>query len=228
MNLSKPHCTRVRKRCSKERSLFSIALTVQSRTLIHSIQTFSSKMSRIKALTIPHNGITRVLSTECGISDAISLLEIQQGKPHPQVKNFMAVWDTGASSSAISQKVADALGLIQTGWGFSDTASGTVKVRKYGINIILPSNVGFPSVKVSCNNMKVDVLIGMDIITRGDFCITNLNRQTKFTFQTPSTHSYDFKKELDKYEKIHETWKKHGNNKCPCGSGKTWENCHGR
>lgn len=184
-------------------------------------------MSRINALSLPFNGIARVIRTECGISDAFSIFEIQQGLPHPQVMTFNAVWDTGASSSAISPRVVAALGLIPTGWGFSDTASGTTRVQKFGVNIILPSNVGFPSVEVSCNNMKVDVLIGMDIISKGDFCITNQKGKTMFSFQTPSMHCFDFAKELDKYRKMHESWIKHGNNKCPCGSGKTWDKCHG-
>ena len=185
-------------------------------------------MSQYRALTLESENILRVISTECGVSDAFSTFELKQGLPHPEVKKFFAIWDTGASSSAISQRVVDALGLIPTGWGYSDTASGRTKVQKYGVNIILPTDVGFPSVEVSCNKMKVDVLIGMDIISRGDFCITNKGGKTIFTFQNPPSHVIDFRAEINKYIKIHANLIKHGNNKCPCGSGLTWEKCHGK
>lgn len=185
-------------------------------------------MSQYRALTLTSEGTLRVISTECGISEAFSTFEIQQGLPLPEVKQFTAIWDTGASSSAISPRVVRELGLIPTGWGFSDTASGRAKVQKYGVNIILPSNVGFTSVEVSCNNMKIDILIGMDIITKGDFSITNKKGKTIFTFQTPSSHVIDFRAEIDKYNAMHASWVKHGNNKCPCGSGLAWDKCHGK
>lgn len=185
-------------------------------------------MSQYRALTLSSEGQLRVISTECGVSEAFSSFEIKQGLPHPEIKTFTAIWDTGASSSAISQRVVDELGLVPTGWGFSDTALGRAKVQKYGVNIILPSNVGFTSIEVSCNNMKVDVLIGMDIITKGDFSITNKKGKTLFTFQTPPSHVIDFKAEIDKYIKIRNIWMKRGNNKCPCGSGLNWDNCHGK
>ena len=185
-------------------------------------------MSRFSALPKTSNGIERVITTECGISEAFSIFEMQQKLPHPQITQFNAVSDTGASSSAISPRVVSALGLIPTGWGFSDTAAGRSKVQKYGVNVLLPNGVGFRCMEVSCNNMKVDVLIGMDIICQGDFCVTNKNGKSIFTFQTPSSHDYDFVKEIDKFRKIHETWAKHGNTKCPCGRGLSWDKCHGK
>lgn len=185
-------------------------------------------MSKCVSFTLrEERGLLRILRTDCMVSKAISVVELKQGVPHPPMKSFVAIWDTGASTSAISPAVVNALGLVPTGKGLSDTAAGTVSVDKYCINLMLPCNVGFSTLEVSCNNMKVDVLIGMDIISRGDFCVSNKNGKTLFTFQTPSTHEIDFTKELDKYKKIHEGWIKHGNKKCPCGSGKDWEKCHG-
>ena len=40
-----------------------------------------------------------------------------------------------------------------------------------------------------------DVLIGMDIINRGDFAVTNQNRKTKFSFRFPSIGDIDFVEE---------------------------------
>lgn len=187
-------------------------------------------MANYNAFTLPGSSLLDTLKTTCSISKAISILEINSGVPHPDFKDFTAIWDTGASSSAISPRVVGALGLIPTGKGECETAAGRVEVDKYSINIKLPNGVAFSSLQVSCNNMNVDVLIGMDIISKGDFCITNKDGKTLFTFQIPSSHETDYVKEinqLNKYNLIHLGWLKHGNNLCPCGSGKQWEKCHG-
>ena len=42
--------------------------------------------------------------------------------------------------------------------------------------------------------IDVDVLIGMDIISKGDFSITASQGKTKFSFQIPSTHDIDYDK----------------------------------
>ena len=39
--------------------------------------------------------------------------------------------------------------------------------------------------------------VGMDIINLGDFALTHKNSQTVFSFQIPSTHEYDFVKQID-------------------------------
>jgi hypothetical protein len=39
------------------------------------------------------------------------------------------------------------------------------------------------------------VLIGMDVIAKGDLAITNGNQHTTFSFQTPATRSIDLGKE---------------------------------
>ena len=39
---------------------------------------------------------------------------------------------------------------------------------------------------------QFDVLIGMDIITQGDFAVTNLGGKTKFSFRIPSQASINF------------------------------------
>ena len=39
---------------------------------------------------------------------------------------------------------------------------------------------------------NIDVLIGMDIICRGDFAVSNYNNKTAFTFRTPSEKKIDY------------------------------------
>ena len=75
----------------------------------------------------------------------------------------------------------------------------------------------------------------MDIITRGDFSISNKNGKTTVSFCIPSVHDIDFVEEGKKLNEANEKvnlakrTKKIGRNEpCPCGSGKKYKNCHGK
>lgn len=51
------------------------------------------------------------------------------------------------------------------------------------------------------------------------------------TFRTPSIETIDFVAKINeenKIHKMHKLWASHGNEKCPCGSGKLYKNCHGK
>lgn len=63
----------------------------------------------------------------------------------------------------------------------------------YLVNIRLPNSVAFMGVRVTKGNLgDADVLIGMDIISQGDFAVTNLGGLTKFSFRVPSATHIDF------------------------------------
>jgi len=65
------------------------------------------------------------------------------------------------------------------------------------VNIGLANGVQFAIIKVSKANLGAanDVLIGMDVISQGDFSITNENGNTVFSFRVPSAHTVDFVKQ---------------------------------
>lgn len=80
---------------------------------------------------------------------------------------------------------------------------------------------------------NTDILIGMDIITLGDFAITNVGGKTVFSFRTPSTKMIDYVEEINKSMSSksleRSLSKKVGrNDPCPCGSGKKYKHCHGK
>jgi len=53
--------------------------------------------------------------------------------------------------------------------------------------IVLPNGMILPSKRFSVNDIPgADVLIGMDIISMGDFCISNARGRTLFSFVIPS------------------------------------------
>ena len=149
-----------------------------------------------RALTIEYSGIVDELATECGVCAGYSP-ELEQGDNFPAI-NIKAIWDTGATESVISTDVVRALNLEPDGIANMFHANGKSIVCTYFVNIILPNNVGFYSKSLAEGILSdMDVLIGMDIISKGDFCVTTSKGKTKFSFQIPSTHDIDFVKECD-------------------------------
>jgi hypothetical protein len=98
--------------------------------------------------------------------------------------------------SVITRNAAKKPGLSPMSMATVYHAYGTIDVPVYLISMHLPGNIEFPYVRVTEGELSgVDVLIGMDIIARGDFAICSPEGNTKFTFQLPSTHNIDFMKE---------------------------------
>lgn len=149
--------------------------------------------------------------------------------------NVSAIWDTGASGSAITKYVAKELGLIPTGRTIVHTASGEVEQNTYLVDIGLPNAVkvnGLIVNEVPALFGHAEVLIGMDIITLGDFSITNFNGKSCMSFRIPSLHEIDYAKNPDFVLKVPEqmvsSLKIGRNDQCPCGSGKKYKHCHGK
>ncbi|MCH7956663.1 MAG: hypothetical protein IIB63_03820, partial [Proteobacteria bacterium] len=68
------------------------------------------------------------------------------------------------------------------------------QAETYLVNIGLPNSVLFYGVRVTKGTLSsgANLLIGMNIITKGDFAVSNFNGVTKFTFRVPSTGHIDF------------------------------------
>lgn len=99
-----------------------------------------------------------------------------------------------------SQAVAE-LGLETGGYTRVHHVQGTTdEVPFYFVNLVLFSNFHFPDVAVVLGELTdTDVLIGMDIVNRGDFAVSNKNGGTTFSFRIPSVEDFDFVKEDEKY-----------------------------
>ena len=111
----------------------------------------------------------------------------------------IALWDTGATKSCISMEVVEKLNLIQTGMIQVVTPSGTSERKTYLIDIVLPNNVLINNLQVSDSEIglqKIGMLVGMNIISKGDFAITNFNGKTRFSFRVPSMKHIDFVQEM--------------------------------
>lgn len=72
------------------------------------------------------------------------------------------------------------------------------------VNFYLPNNVAIIGIRVSEGTIGGgDVLLGMDIISAGDFAITNYNGQTWWTFRVPSNEPIDFVQEIEEYKRMY-------------------------
>jgi hypothetical protein len=153
-------------------------------------------MSQSSSLTLSSNsGILRELVTPCHI--CAGTIPADQIGPN-DTKQFNAIWDTGATGSVITQRVVDTCGLQPIGIAQVHGVHGTKESNIYLVNIRLPNGVMFPGIPVTQGDLpedKAQVLIGMDIITAGDFSITNFGGKTIFSFRAPSQLHVDFVKE---------------------------------
>jgi len=94
--------------------------------------------------------------------------------------------------------------------------------------MLLPNNVGVSQLRVTQGIINgADVLIGMDVITKGDFALSNFQGKTTFCFRIPSVERIDFDPNR-KTTSLNPSRKIGRNDSCPCGSGKKYKKCHGR
>ncbi len=133
------------------------------------------------------------ISTMCKISEPFDS-DFDMGS-HPPYMELNAIWDTGAMRSTISTHIARQLNLKPIGQTRVCHADGESLCNYYIVNLLLPNKIEIKMLMVNDGRLTdTDLLIGMDVISLCDFAITNLDMQTKFSFQVPSTLDIDFEK----------------------------------
>ena len=130
-----------------------------------------------------------------------------------ELQTDKALWDTGATVTCISSNVVKYLNLIRTGFRNIQTPSGSKVVNTYLVNIKLPNQllvIDVPVCDSDIGDQGIDLLIGMDIITRGDFSISQFGGKTTFSFCVPSIEKTDFVSKIKLSQLI---GKRHGKGK---------------
>lgn len=181
----------------------------------------------IHAFTIKSEGIANVLIMDVEITIV--------DNPSQSVKT-KAIWDTGATNTVITNEIADRLNLEPSGYTEVNTASESkLRTNTYIIDLKLKKDVVISALQVTEGKIStengIDCLLGMDIISLGDFSITNFEGKTWLSFRIPSQHKIDFVEKINKEMDIvnkHFLSNKSLNNPCSCGSGKKFKNCHGK
>jgi hypothetical protein len=147
----------------------------------------------IHAITKTENTISNRIATSVDVKNVFTEKIIQT----------QGIWDTGATGSVITKSTASALSLQSIGKRKVRGVHGIREVNIYFVNITLDNKKITLNTKVTeCEELSPDnsigMLIGMNIISMGDFSITTPKGKTKFSFQIPSTHDIDFVRELNK------------------------------
>lgn len=165
------------------------------------------------------------------------LVDCTIGIPHVELpqKAMKALWDTGATCTCISCSVATEIGLVKVnereliGADNQPFTSDVFCVRLQMGHFVI-ENIEVCGIPM--DGKSENMIIGMDVITKGDLSITNYHGQTFLTFREPSLEKIDYVAEIDQYNSY---LKRHNVNvlhripdKCPCGSGKNYKNCHGQ
>lgn len=150
-----------------------------------------------------------------------------------------AIWDTGASSSAISENIVSKLNLHPINLIKVDTANGLHETTTHSITAALPNNMIIPGMTVTKARLgdDLDMLIGMDIIGCGDFIVSTNQEMLSFGFKVPShelLYFYQgnkpiFTKANNGSIKVDLNQNILGrNDECRCGSGKKYKKCCGK
>ncbi len=153
----------------------------------------STDPSASRSFTRRYNHIAGVISSTVFVYPAFKLEEVND---LPQCKKYWAIWDTAATSTVITRQVIEDLKLPPKGMVKVNTSGGPIQSSVYQIALVLASRVGVSELKVTEAPLVkgAHVLIGMDIISLGDFAISNAGGKTTFSFRSPSLHEIDFNK----------------------------------
>lgn len=114
--------------------------------------------------------------------------------PNFAFKPYTAIWDTGAEATCISPKIVSECALKPIGVVQAQGPYGAKLAKVYPLRIRLPNDIGLKLKAIEANNLDPDgdVLVGMDVITLGDFAVSTYEGRTVFTFRMPSQGRIDF------------------------------------
>lgn len=188
----------------------------------------STKSVTSRVYSIRYKGLARQLISDIYISDAVLKLE----KPELDSQGTVlcqGLWDTGATNTVVSDRIIEKLELPVVSLTHVDGVNGKFETTMHMIDLWLPNFLVIQKVLVTKGILPsdIDALIGMDVITMGDFAISNFQGRTIFSYRSPSMADTDYVKlaEMSKQSRVNNI---NRNAPCPCGSGRKYKNCCGR
>ena len=149
------------------------------------------------SFTIKSVGRLREIHTDIGIRPAGEALTTESIEIDDTVMQTRALWDTGATNCVVTEGTARALGLVPISRVEVAHAGGITLQNVYLVDLFMPNRLVLQGIGVTeCVDSagNFGVIIGMDIITMGDFSISNLNGGTTVSFRMPSQEEVDFTK----------------------------------
>lgn len=122
-------------------------------------------------------------------------------------KQVIAMIDTGCTNTSIPHNVVEFLGLVPSGFQKMNAVNKSYVCNFYICNMIIEDQiqindvivVGLPQLEsadeTETPTANEQMILGMDILSKCDFAITNKNEGTEFTIAYPSKRNLDFTKE---------------------------------
>jgi predicted aspartyl protease len=123
--------------------------------------------------------------------EGISISEFQEDNDFDAVnaicKQVTAVWDTGATTTVVSKQLAKHLQLRHYGTAsMVDVNSNVLDCETYLVDVRFADGTVLSKMLVATFDFNdCDMIIGMDIISQGEFNLSNVNGRTVFTFKLP-------------------------------------------
>lgn len=146
------------------------------------------EMKDVWAHTWHFDRVIRVLESP------VQLSPLEGGNP----KLTKAIWDTGAVGSVIDERLAAELQLTPVYQTSVRTMYGVFEARVYDILLEIMETVRLPLRVVGGYDLSDDgsigFLIGMDVISLGDFSLSNHEGKTTLSFRVPSMGGMDYTK----------------------------------
>ena len=178
---------------------------------------------KVHALTNIGKGLAKNIITPVEITNVFTNQKISTN----------GIWDTGATGSVVTKSTAKALGLSPVRKAIVRGVHGNKEVNVYYVNITLNNkNITLNAQVTECDELSPDnsigMLIGMNIITMGDFAITNYQGNTTMSFRVPSLQKIDFVSGIKSGTQIIKDKIPGRNDPCPCGSEKKYKQCCGK
>ncbi len=178
-----------------------------------------------RSFTVKYDGKANALVTDVAVGVPFD----PKTEQPPSLRGYKAIWDTGATNSAITSRVVTECGLKPVPRAIVHTAGGDTECPVYSVCIRLPNEAGFAQVRVTEATITdgIDMLIGMDLIGEGDFAVTTSDGKTTLTYCHPSRRQLDFVEETNAAKaRLTQPYPNTSRNApCPCGSGKKFKNC---
>lgn len=114
-------------------------------------------------------------------------LPLDQSVKYASIK-IKALVDTGANGTCISKRLSSACHLPAVSAMKIFSAQGASVVPVYKMNIKLPTGTEFKNVLATevAGSEHFDVIIGMDILSQGDFALTSNEDNLVFSMRFPS------------------------------------------
>jgi hypothetical protein len=133
------------------------------------------------------------LTTSVGISTPFDETHI---KRIPKPYWTAALWDTGATHCSITASLAKELDLIPASKVRVEHAKGVSYENLYFLTLHVTKKYYVEIELTECQSVSnnFEIIIGMNVISHGDFALTSKNGIITFSFRLPSSTHIDFTK----------------------------------